>query len=183
MIRVNLLPVPKARKVQRTIEVQYQLVFAGLVVVFVLVICGTLWVAQSGRIKILLADKARAEKELAALKEQVKEVESYEKNKKSLEEKNQIIEQLRRNQRGPVELLDRVGQSMEKLKIWFTLVTLQSGSIEIEGRAVSNSDVVDFVNNLKNTRLFKEIHLMESKQATEGALAIYTFKLKCSLAG
>jgi type IV pilus assembly protein PilN len=181
MIKINLLPVPKARKAKKQMEVQYELVLAGVLIGFVLVGCVYFWYLLDSRIGRLQEDKVKANAELTALKQKVKEVENYENNKKVLEEKNRIIEQLKKNQGAPVRLLDEISRSVDPLKIWLGKISAQGSQIEIEGKAITNSDIVEFINNMKNTKFFTDIQLIESRQAVELSVPIYNFKLRCTM--
>lgn len=181
MIKINLLPVPKARKAKKQMEVQYELVLAGVLIGFVLVACVYFWYLLDSRIGRLQNEKAKANTELTVLKEKVKEVENYEGNKKVLEEKNRIIEQLKKNQGAPVRLLDEISRSMDPLKIWLGTITAQDSKIDIDGKAITNSDIVEFINNMKNAKIFTDIQLIESRQAVELNVPIYNFKLRCTM--
>jgi type IV pilus assembly protein PilN len=181
MIKINLLAVPKARKAKKQMEVQYELVLAGALIGFVLVACGYFWYLLDSRIGRLQDDKAKANVELTALKQKVKEVENYENNKKVLEEKNRIIEQLKKNQGAPVRLLDEISRSVDPLKIWLGTISVQGSQVEIDGRAITNSDIVEFINNMKNTKFLTDIQLIESRQAVELNVPIYNFKLRCAM--
>src|SRR3989442_11118357 len=84
----------------------FQLVVGlGIVLVFVGA-CGYRWQMLVDEVALKTQIKESKTKELDALKKKVQEVEDYEKNKRLLEDKNRIIEQLRKNQGGPVRLLD-----------------------------------------------------------------------------
>jgi type IV pilus assembly protein PilN len=181
MIRINLLGVPKARKVRKAAELKVQIAAAGGVLVLILILCAYFWFVLDSKISRLQAEKADATKLLAELKEKVKEVEDFEANKKELEEKNAIIEQLKRNQAGPVHLLDEVSRAIEPLRVWLVTVAARDRVIDVEGKAVTNSDLVEFINNLKASRYFADIELVESRQVEESNVPVYSFKLKCRL--
>ncbi|HTN44112.1 MAG TPA: PilN domain-containing protein [Nitrospiria bacterium] len=181
MIKINLLSIPKARKVKKQMEIQYELILAGVLIGFVVVACTYFWYLMNSRIDRLRNEKTKANAELTVLKEKVKEVENYEGNKKVLEEKNKIIEQLKKNQGAPVRLLDEISKSMEPLKIWLTTVKEEGSQVEVDGKAVTNADIVQFINNLKTTKFFSDIQLIESRQAIELNVPIYSFKLKCTM--
>jgi type IV pilus assembly protein PilN len=181
MIKINLLSIPKARKVKKQMEIQYELILAGVLIGIVVVACTYFWYLMNSRIDRLKNEKTKANAELTVLKEKVKEVENYESNKKVLEEKNKIIEQLKKNQGAPVHLLDELSKSMEPLKIWLTTVKEEGQQVEVDGKAVTNADIVQFINNLKNTKFFGDIQLIESRQAIELNVPVYSFKLKCTM--
>ena len=84
---------------------------------------------------------------------------------------------------GPVKVLDHVSQSLEPLKVWLVRVAVNGKEIDLEGRAATNDDVVEFVNNLRRTDYFANINLQESRAAVESQLNIYQFKLGFRLKG
>lgn len=181
MIKINLLPVPKARKIKKRAEVRSQLILTGLIFGLITIICSYFWLDLNREYKQLQETKTKATKELAELKEKVKEVENYEQNKKSLEEKNRVIEQLKRNQSGPVHLLDEISISLEPLKVWLVSISVQENRVDLDGKAITNSDIVEFINRLKSSKYFSDILLIESRQVIEGNIPIYSFKLKSTL--
>ncbi len=115
--------------------------------------------------------------------EQVKQVQDFEQRKKLLEDKNRIIDQLEQSRMGPVKVLDHVSQSLEPLKLWLTKLGLSSNAVEIEGKALTNDDVVEFVNNLRRTDYFTSIILQESKAVVEKNVDVFQFKLVFRLKG
>ena len=100
-----------------------------------------------------------------------------------LEDKNRIIDELEKSRAGPVKVLDHVSQSLEPLKVWLVRVAVNGKDIDLEGRAATNDDVVEFVNNLRRTDYFSNINLQESKAAVESQLNVYQFKLGFRLKG
>lgn len=141
---------------------------------------GFVWWSMVSRVKALEQEKVVLNEELAVLKTKVKEVENYEKNKKNYEEKIGIIEQLRKNQAGPVRLLDELSRGLPD-RVWLTALTEQGGKVDLEGRAVTNAEIVEYINNLKASRHIRDIQLIESRQVNEGGIPVYNFKLKCLL--
>ena len=103
--------------------------------------------------------------------------------KKQLEDKNRIIEQLEKARTGPVRALDNVSQSLEPLKLWLMKMNVKGNSIELEGRALTNDDIVEFVNNLRRTDYFTIIRLQESRAAVDNKMNLYQFKLDLSMKG
>ena len=84
---------------------------------------------------------------------------------------------------GPVKVLDYVSQSVEPVKVWLTKLGLNAAVVDVEGRALTNDDVVEFVNNLRRTDHFSNINLVESRSATENKINLYQFKLVFNLKG
>lgn len=181
MIKINLLSSQKAKKTRKKIEIQSQLILASVVLSVVLLFVGYFWILLNERVDHLQADKAKLTTELGVLKAKVKEVENYERDKKIVEDKIKIIQQLRKNQSIPVFLLDEVSKSLPE-RVWLVGLVEQGGMIDLEGKATTNGEIVDFINNLKRSSLFKDVQILESRQSMEGTVSIYTFKLKWAIA-
>jgi len=184
VIKINLLPVKRAaRKAKVPVDTAMFQVVVGLGIVLVFVgACGYRWQMLVDEVALKTQIKESKTKELDALKKKVQEVEDYEKNKRLLEDKNRIIEQLRKNQGGPVRLLDYLSQSLDPLKIWLTSVD-GDAQVAINGKALTNDDIVQFIRNLQQSGYFTDVMLEESRQAPEEGLIIYQFRLKMSVKG
>lgn len=184
MIRINLLASgAKSRKAKPQYDVRAQaLLGVGLIVI---TLAGCWWYAASldSEIEAQQEEKRNKETQIAQLKEQVKQVQDFEEKKKLLEEKNRIIEKLEQSRMGPVKVLDHVSQSIEPLNIWLTKLGMSSDTVELEGKALSNDDVVEFANNLRRTDYFTAISLQESKAALENKIDVYQFRLTFRLKG
>ncbi|HKZ40082.1 MAG TPA: PilN domain-containing protein [Candidatus Hodarchaeales archaeon] len=178
MIRINLITTGKAKRVKKRTELQTQLILAGISMGLTVILCGYFWWQLNNQISVLVSDRAKATKERDVLKEKVKEVDNFEENKRVLEEKNRIIGQLKRNQSGPVHLLDELSKNLPD-RVWLVSMSEQEGKIDLEGRAITNSDIVDFINNLKRSSFFKDIQIVESRQTSdnEKKISLYNFKL------
>lgn len=184
MIRINLIATgQKGRTAKPQYDVRAQFFLGMTLVALVIVGCWWYWDSLDSQIAEKQASKMEKEKQVAQLKEQVKQVADFEQRKKQLEDKNRIIDQLEKSRVGPVKVLDHVSQSLDPLKVWLVRVGLNGQSIDLEGRALSNDDVVEFVNNLRRTDYFTDINLLESRAATESQVHLYQFKLGFRLKG
>jgi len=183
MIRINLLPGPKGRTAKPQYDVRAQALLG--VGVLLITIAGCWWYSSSldETMEAHQEEKLAKEKQVAQLKEQVKQVQDFEQKKKLLEDKNRVIDQLESARVGPVKVLDFVSQSIEPLKVWLTNLKLSAENVEVEGKALTNDEVVEFVNNLRRTDFFANINLQESKAAVENKINIYQFKLAFRLKG
>ena len=181
MIRINLLSTPRAKAVQKQWDVRLELISA--VVVLILTVAG--WIFYGETLESDIADKQHEkqgkEKEVALLKDKVKQVQDFERTKKLLEDKNRVIDELEKSRAGPVQVLDHVSHSLEPLNIWLVRLTVKGTNVELEGKALTNDDVVEFVNNLRRAEYFSNIRLLESKSGTEAKLNLYQFKLNMTL--
>jgi len=184
MIRINLLSTgPKGRPAKPQYDVRAQVLLGVGLLVITLAGCWWYSVSLDDEIALRQTEKSDNEKQVAQLKEQVKQVADFEERKKQLEDKNRIIDQLEKSRVGPVKVMDHVSQSLEPLKIWLVRVGVTGQNIDLEGRALTNDDVVEFVNNLRRTEYFTDINLLESRAAVESQISLYQFKLGFRLKG
>src|SRR5207237_6300450 len=183
MIRINLLAGPRARKIRPEWDVRAELALAIGLIVLTGGACFYYAGMLDQEIEAGQDEKQDKQKQLSALKEKVKQVEDFEQKKKLLEDKNRVIEQLEKSRGGPVRVLDYVSRSLEPLKLWLVRLSIKGNSVEVEGRAVTNDDVVEFVNNLRQTDYFSNIQLRESRAGTEGKVNVYLFRIDLTLKG
>jgi len=183
MIRINLLSGPKARHAKPQYDVRAQGLLGVGVIVVTLASCWWYSVSLDQEIEAKQEEKQEKERQLAQLKEQAKQVQDFEQKKKLLEDKNRIIDQLEASRMGPVKVLDNVSQSVEPLKVWLTKLGVSADTVQVEGKALTNDDVVEFVNNLRRTDYFSSINLQESKAAVENKVNVYQFRLAFRLKG
>lgn len=184
MIRLNLLSAgPTTRNAKPQYDVRAQALLG--VGVLVITVAGCWWysTALDSEIETLQEEKQTKETQIVQLKEQVKQVQDFEQKKKLLEDKNRVIDQLEQSRTGPVKVLDHVSQSIEPLKLWLTRLGVAGDAIELEGKALTNDDVVEFANNLRRTEYFTGINLQESKAAVENKINVYQFRLVFRLKG
>ncbi len=189
MIKINLLPEKEKKKARVAIPkiVIPKITIPGVptlpmsVVSFItLIVLGFLWVSIENKISVRNAEKKTKEKTLSELKAKVKEVEYYERDNKNFEEKTNIIEQLRKAQSGPVRLLDEISTGIPE-RVWLSSLNESGGTVNIEGLAFSNSDIVLFVNNLKDSKYLTDVFLIESRQTSQEKLSVYQFRMICKV--
>lgn len=173
MIKVNLLPLRRKRRPKPIPPFIVTMAIITLVTIIVIINLVFLFNSRlSAKKKTFHANEQR----LAELKLKIKEVENYEQLNKSIQQKNNIIEQLRKNQSIPVKLLDEINNLLP-MGVWLDEMTFSGGNVNIDGFAFENSDIVSYINNLKNSQLLADVYLLESKSTTVEKIPLYTFKL------
>lgn len=183
MIRINLLPEPRTKGVKKQWDVRIEAVGALAVILLVVLACFYYASLLDEEIAAKQDLKQQKEKDIARLQQEVKQVEDFEKRKKQLEDKGRIIDQLEKVRGGPVHAMDYISQSLEPLKLWLGQLAIKDKKLDIEGKAMTQDDIVEFVNNLRRTEHFVNIRLVESRAALEGKTTIYQFKVSADLKG
>lgn len=182
MIRINLIRDRTVSVKQPSIEPKFTRLGGLMVVIFLLNVAIFGWwfrslsVERSERTR--QRDKLRTESiRLQSIYDKVKD---YEKRKKQLEERIAIIERLKDNQVGPVELLSRVKASVPE-QIWLTVLNQSAGNINIEGNFLREDVVPIFIKNLEATRYFTNVDLNGYEKDKDGDRG--RFSLRCQLTG
>jgi type IV pilus assembly protein PilN len=193
MIRINLLGVERSQKGRKapTFDVGQRLTVAcSLIVVVAALGIGWWYWSLNEAATRAEADIANATQEAARLKSLLTEVEQFETRRAQLQQRVQLIEQLRSGQSVPVQLLDHVSKSLPDM-LWLTSMIQEGPAVTIEGRSTTLVSLSDFVGNLgSNTLLQKPIEIVDSQvEAAAGAapgqqpVETIKFTVKAQLAG
>jgi type IV pilus assembly protein PilN len=177
MIRINLLPVRQTKK-RETVQ-QQLLAFAGVIVATI--IGCIVWTAYNSNVAAQRRDQiAERRKELQQLDKIIGEVNEFTAKKKELEEKLQIIDQLKKGKTGPVRALDDLATEIPN-RVWLTKLDEKQRTVSMEGVAVDHEDVSAFMKALQKSKYFSNIVLSFSKEKKSEGSSLYEFKITCSV--
>lgn len=181
MIKINLLPTKKVkRRLTLRVGIKPNITLFGIVILVVLLSGFLVWHWLDNSLSMLTEEKATLDVRLKEVKEKVKEVENYERDKKIYSEKIAIIQDLKKHQKGPVRLLDELS-SMLPDRIWLVSLRETGKDITITGSGMTNDDIVKYVSNLKSSKFVKNVQLIESRQSIDSGISIYNFSITFSL--
>jgi len=95
-----------------------------------------------------------------------------------------VIDQLRANQSGPVNLLSTIGDTINGTEaVWLNSMLDQGASIAIDGTALSSDAVANLISNLQRTGYFRNIEIKESFQdESVKEMQAFQFTLTCEKA-
>ena len=122
-------------------------------------------------------EETRAQRQVEAQKLEsiIAEVEAFQKRKDSLQNRIDLINQLKQNQRGPVRIMDRISQDLPDL-VWLDRMAVAGNRITINGRGLNPNAVANFVENVKNDSYFEEPELNNLNQISTVPL-VYGFDM------
>jgi Tfp pilus assembly protein PilN len=195
MIRINLLgsPKPKGKKSSGPALSMPSFELGNLggpmvQVAAVLLIAGALnfgyWYQLDREKKVIEVQSRLAEqknRELSDIKvrylERQRQAESYKR-------RVDVIDELRKNQSGPVNLLSMIGDTVNSTEaVWLNSMQDQGGSVAIDGTALSSDAVANLISNLQKTGFFSNIEIKETFQDdTVKDMQAFQFTLTCSKA-
>jgi len=142
---------------------------------------GIWWWLKSSEIhenEVKIAEAQREVDELAAI---IREVEEYKAKQAELERKIEVINQLRRNQKGPVHVMDSISRALPEL-LWLDKLDMNANSIKLEGRAFNANAVATFVENLDKVPEFQEPILQDLNQDRGGTFYSFAVQFNYSFA-
>jgi len=166
MIRINLLPF-RAARTKETARKQ-----VGIFVLTLVVIGGALFGVHlylQTRVQDLNTRVENSKRQLAKYKKINQEIAGIKKKLAILKQKTGVIKSLEANRRQAIDLLDAMTGLVIKDRMWFTkFQTRQKPAprVEIEGVALDNKTVADFMTRLERAGFFSSVNLKNLHQQT-----------------
>lgn len=189
MIRINLLGVPRKARGKRAAVVSVpgegsSNMVLGLAVTLgltVAIAASYMWVTrQHDRLERDLQKAIAENQRLAEVKAK------YEASKRKadmFERRLKVIDELKEAQKGPVNLLNLVADTVNKTDaVWLEAMTSDGKSLDFVGMALSADAVADLMTNLRKTGAFKTVEIKETSQdASVKELQAFKFELICEI--
>ena len=85
----------------------------------------------------------------------IREVEEYQRRKDSLQQRIDLINQLKQNQKGPVRIMDQISRDLPDL-VWLDAVHIAGERVAINGRGLNPNAIALFIENIKKDPFFEE---------------------------
>ena len=177
MIRINLL---STREIEAEIGRRQDVVVAVLGVGTALALCLAVFLYQLFWTTMLQREVSSLRAEIASIEGGAKEVEQLQKTIASLKQKVTVIENLSKKKVGPVRVMESLSASAPE-RLWVTEFKENGGNLTLNGMAIDNQTVADFLKALQATQYFKDVELVEAAQAQQDKLALKRFSVRSRL--
>jgi len=182
MIKINLVaeitPQAAARRTKKR-EVSLGAKQGDILLLSVLLlaflITGGMWYHLSSTKTRLERRRAELRVERDKLKVFIDKVAELENKREMLQHKINIIDELKRNQHGPVRIMDEVSRAVPDL-IWLNNMTVKGNVVTLSGRAMDENAVANYISNLDASPFFQEPSLVDLARSGKG---LYSFRLTC----
>ena len=161
MIKINLFPF---RAAQIKENIRRQITIYMLSVIFLLLLSSYFYINLNNTINSLREERDAKKKELDSFKDTNAKLAALKKIMADVELKLKTIKRLEKGKTGPVRLLDDIAMSVPKNKLWLTALKEQGGTLILNGTAMDNETVADFMNNLNSTKSIHSVQLVRTKQ-------------------
>ena len=171
MIKINLLGKAKVKaarsKTVRSASNQALMVIMAASVVLISVGIIYVWEKALSQKDAELSNQiAQARKEKIRQESLLKENEIFEKRRKLLEMRIGVIESLKHNQSGPVQVLDVLSDCVQRTDgLWLKEFAQKGNLISLSGLATGSPNVIaDFLTNLEHVGKFKNVTLVNIQE-------------------
>ena len=187
MIKINLLkpekkePLAGAETITYAEEAKANKLFVPALVAALAItlgLIGFLYFSQSNRLSTeeKLLDEGKAKK--AELDKILKKLEEVRNTNTILKNKMNIIDNLKKTQNGALIMMDKVSRALPDW-VWLTSLNFSGQKLNLDGRALSNNLIADFINNLQNSNYFVNVKLLSSAIKREVTTELFDFKIEC----
>ena len=177
MIRINLLPFRAARK-KENIRRQASIFFLSFFLVVIVLVY--YHISLDSKISSLKAKIETTKKEVAKYDKINKEIALLKKKLEILKKKTSVIESLEKNRFEPVRLLDTMSMKVIAKRMWFKSFKSSDKTVEINGLALDNKTVADFMTRLQGSGLFSAVKLKTIKKTKVMDSDLKSFQISCT---
>ena len=177
MIRINLLPFRAARKKE---NIRRQVSIFMLSLAFLLIIFFYYNFSLGNKIDSLNTNIKNTKTELAKYNKINDEIAQIKKKLSNLKKKMAVMKTLEANRFEPTRLLDIMTQVVVPKRMWLTRLESKGEKVKINGIALDNKTVADFMVRLEDCGLFKEVDLTTLKRKKEQAADLKSFAISCT---
>lgn len=182
MIRINLLPVrAKIRK-----ENVRQLISIYLLSVLLLVAAiGYLWAYQGYQISRLGTRLQQVKAEVANYAKYEKILKDLQAKKVTIERKRQTILALQQDRDYLARVLALLSVQIPPERVWFERMNQAGKVITLEGVALSDETIVEFMRNLESSPYVDKgsVNLVHSKLTSISGIKLREFRMTCLISG
>lgn len=177
MIRINLLPFRAARK-KENIRRQVSVFF--LFFIFMLIAAFYYNHSLAKKVDGLNHRITEAKKESQKYEKINKEIAKIKKDLETLEQKTAVINDLEGHRIESVRLLDIMTHMVISQRMWFKSMNSDPGSLKINGVALDNKTVADFMTRLEGSGVFSDVRLVKLQQTQINTVPLKAFDIVCT---
>ena len=194
MIKINLIPF---REIEKKENIRRQVTIAILSVILVIVVMAYYYLRLKNTITNMTAKIESTKIELASTELAAKEVDKIKQELNKLNKKIDVIKTIEANRKSSIKLLDNMTKMVDEQatlvaagyvtegagkpikRLWFTSFQAIGPIININGIALDNKTVADFMTRLEASEIYKNVNLNTLKKETINNLNLKRFVITC----
>ena len=177
MIKINLL---LARKEKKKVGIRKEMIVLILSIVLLLIVLIIVQWRLEKEKETTLSQISETKKEIAYYKSLTTEVDRAKEAQKTLQNKLNIINSLRKEKAIPARVLDELSIDKPE-KVHLESVKKEGTRLGIEGIALDDETIANFMTNLRKSKLFKNVDLIVSEQIEQSKIKLKKFILSCEI--
>jgi len=176
MIQVNLLPVRRRKKKE---NVRQLISIYLLSVLLMLSVLGYLWISQKNQIQALDKRVGQLQQEVAQYTKYERLLKDLTEKKATVEKKTGIIRDLQKDRDTLPRMLALVSVEMPAEKMWFVKMSVTANAITLDGVALSNEAIAEFMRNLETSPYVEKgsVNLTSSRQVLRSDMKLREFQV------
>jgi type IV pilus assembly protein PilN len=155
MIKINLIPYRNERKNETIIR---QAIAGAAPIVLLLIIMIAVWFINGSQINAQEDEIAQIKTKIDACTLQMKEIDAFKSKKEVLTKKMDVITNLTKGKDGPVHLMDELATAIPG-NLWLTAVKQKGSELVLEGKAIDNIAVSNYMINLEKSPYISNVDL------------------------
>jgi type IV pilus assembly protein PilN len=177
MIKINLI---LARKEKKKVGLRKEFIVLILSVVLLLAVLVLVQLRLEKEKEDTLAQISNTKKEIVYYKSLTTEVVKAKEAQKTLQDKLNIINSLRKQKGGPAKVLDELSIDKPE-KMHLESLKKEGSKLGIEGVALDDETIANFMTTLRKSKLFKNVDLIVSEQVEQSKIKLKRFILSCEI--
>jgi type IV pilus assembly protein PilN len=178
MIRINLLPIRQMKKRMRTRN--EATVFAVALVALLALLVTASWSMQQ-KVVSLQTDIKELNDKKAKYNAILNEIKQLEQEKQKLTAKIDAIRQLKSTSQVTVRLLDEIAKATPPDSIWLESLKQTGGAVDLNGVALDNTRLADYMDRLTASPYFSSATLGKSSLITIAGQDLKSFSLTLAI--
>jgi type IV pilus assembly protein PilN len=177
MIKINLL---LARKEKRKVGLKREMVVLILSLALLFILLIVMQRRLDREAQNTLRQISETKKEINYYKSMTTEVAKAKEAQKILQDKLDIIDSLRKEKASPARVLDELSIDKPE-KVQLESLKKEGSKLGIEGIALDDETVANFMTNLRKSRLFKNVDLIVTQEIELSKIKLKKFTLACEI--
>jgi type IV pilus assembly protein PilN len=177
MIKINLL---LTRKEKKKVGIRKEFIVLALSIVLLVTFFFVVQWRMNQEIENKMAENAKVKQDNDRYKSLSTELAKLKKEQSFTERRLNKINSLRRGKEIPIRILDEISMGKPE-RIQLESLKKEASKLGIEGIALDDETVANFMANLRKSTMFKSVDLIVSEQIEQSKLKIKKFSLTCEI--
>jgi type IV pilus assembly protein PilN len=106
-----------------------------------------------------------------------KEIRALKEKKETAQNRLNLLQSLEKERHGPVRLMENLSSALPVNQLWLTALKENGPEIRIEGIALNNDFLAEYMKRLESRQLFTRVDLVQSSQIVLKEMKVKQFSL------